>query len=81
MLAMLGTRPNLYYSISFFSTFQNCPTETLFNYLLRVLKYTWTIRYQSLAYHTGKEDGLKLYVNAGPTVLKQGGQFAECVVF
>ena len=42
MYIMLGSRPDICFSISFFSQFQALPTKNHFNNLMNVLKYLKT---------------------------------------
>jgi hypothetical protein len=44
MYISLGTRPDIAFSVSFFGTFQQNPTDVHFKHLLRVLKYLMTTK-------------------------------------
>lgn len=39
MYTMMGSRPDIYYSVSYFGRFQDSATDEHFQHLLRVLKY------------------------------------------
>lgn len=62
MYLMIGSRPDICYAIGFFGQFQVSPSEMLYKYLLRVLKYIWTTRSLTLVYR--KSDNLELEVFA-----------------
>ncbi|KAK9739429.1 hypothetical protein QE152_g9006 [Popillia japonica] len=47
---MLGTRPDLSYSINFFSRYQNCASDNHYNYLSRLLRYLKTTLNFELTY-------------------------------
>jgi hypothetical protein len=63
MYVMLGSRPDLCYSISTFSQFQNFPSQSLYNYLLRVLRYLVSTKDLSLNYVVN-ERKIVTYVDA-----------------
>ena len=48
---MLSSRPDICFSISYFSQFQDGATDEHFKYLLRVLKYVYTTRDSKLTYN------------------------------
>lgn len=50
MYIMLGTRPDLSYSINFFSRYQNCASDNHYNYLSRLLRYLKTTLNFELTY-------------------------------
>jgi hypothetical protein len=50
MYIMLGTRPDLSFSITYFSQFQNKVSQKHYNYLLRVLKYLVTTSTRKLTF-------------------------------
>lgn len=53
MYIMLGTRPDICYSISYFGQFQDCATDEHFKHLLRVLKYLkFTVEYKLYFHYT-----------------------------
>lgn len=51
MYIMLGSRPDICFAACYFSRFQNCANQELFNYLLRVLRYLKNTKDFKLTYH------------------------------
>lgn len=65
MYIMLGSRPDLCYSISFFSRFQSKPTDNHFCYLKRVLRYLkQTLDYKLHFVYNVDEPPLKAFADA-----------------
>ncbi len=64
MYVMLGSRPDVCYSVSLFSQFQNSPNRMIYNHLLRVLKYLWHTRELFLVYHKYEKLNLQTFVDA-----------------
>lgn len=53
MYIMMGTRPDICFSVGYFGKFQNCPTDEHFKHLLRVLKYLKaTVNYKLHFYYS-----------------------------
>lgn len=53
MYLMMGTRPDICFSISYFGQFQDCATDEHFKHLLRVLKYLkYTANYKLYFYYS-----------------------------
>ena len=63
MYVMLGTRPDICFSVSYFSQFQNDARRVHFNHLLRVLKYLYSTMNFKLVYRKLPEL-FKAYVDA-----------------
>jgi Reverse transcriptase (RNA-dependent DNA polymerase) len=63
MYIMMGTRPDICFSVSYFGKFQDCATDEQFKHLLRVLKYLkCTINYK--LYFFNNENNLSVYSDA-----------------
>lgn len=61
---MLGTRPDLSFSISYFSSFQNSYEEHHWMYLKKVLRYLKGTRKYSLLLNNSNEQPLTGYVDS-----------------
>ncbi len=65
MYVMLGSRPDICYAISFFSSFQDSASDVHFKYLMRVLKYLYQTRDLSLTFDSSKSTPvLEVYCDA-----------------
>lgn len=66
MYIMMGTRPDICFSVSYFGRFQDCATDEHFNHLLRVLKYLKTTTNYKLhfCYYSDNTDDLVTYADA-----------------
>lgn len=61
---MMATRPDVCYSISYFSRFQDRATDEVFFYLLRVLEYLYHTRTMSLEFKADKSEMIEGYADA-----------------
>ena len=66
MYIMLGSRPDICFSVSYFSQFSNYADKTTYGYLLRVLKYVYTTKNLRLVYQKSEKESqeLEVYVDA-----------------
>lgn len=64
MYLMLGTRPDICFSVNFFSRFQDKATDEIWGYLKRVLRYLRGNTNVCLIYHRNQSKELCCYVDA-----------------